>query len=346
MSWLSFSIRYLVNVEDLNNVESAGNYIRHRRAPVIFRDNNSYVISYVPAISGEMIAHGYQSILADIATKSGLKVDALARQGAFIKRGAGDKVHKGSNCENEDGANYELCVIKEDVVEDVAGFMNPNKLAKRVSNIAFSYMIPSPDSVKSVGIMSQFHVRYVTKELIDEQSLFNVEVASASYVLTGYLNVDGIGCTQTLKCDEKEGCRTLCIDDNKEKEESDDNERKKRILSSLDALNLTLTQFLFGAKQSRFKPIIGIEAVALSLSEKPFNLLPITLENGKIDDYINLTKSTINSFAESLGIKNPPSFTFYAQDNLMSSIKGESMRNYVGPFDVIRKAVEDKFKGH
>ncbi|BBG27856.1 type I-A CRISPR-associated protein Cas7/Csa2 [Sulfuracidifex tepidarius] len=302
MTWISFSVRYLVNVEDLNNVESAGNYVRHRRAPIVVKENDkTYSVTYVPAVSGEMIAHGYQANLADIATQKGLPVEDLVKQGVLLKRGAGDSVHN-SKCEDKKGSDYEQCVISEDVVEDVAGFMNPNKLIKRTSNIAFSYMIPALDTVKASAIASQFQVRYATKELIDKhkneniQSLYNVETASASYVLTGYLNLDGIGITQNypvkeVECEGKSECR------------------KERMKCALDSLTLTLTQFLFGAKRSRYNPLTEIEALVLSVSEKPFNIPPI---NGNIKEYLELVRNTANSFGKVLGI-NTPTVVFYAK---------------------------------
>ncbi|QGA53968.1 type I-A CRISPR-associated protein Cas7/Csa2 [Sulfolobus sp. E5-1-F] len=296
--WISFSVRYLVNVEDLNNVESAGNYVRHRRAPIVFKEKDVYTVSYVPAVSGEMIAHGYQMNLVELALQRNLPVDDLAKQGILIKRGADDKVHENTKCKDiDDASEYEMCVISEDVVEDVAGFMNPNKLVKRVSNIAFSYMVPAIDAVKASTISSQFHVRYANKELMDKyknenlQSLYNIETASASYVLTGYLNISGVGRTQNYPIKEV-------------------NDKKNRERTALDALMITITQFLFGAKLTRFKPIVDIEAIFVSSSEKPFNLPPVT---GDIKKYIELVNSTAESFANMLKV-NKPVIKYYLKE--------------------------------
>lgn len=293
-NWLSFSIRYLVNVEDLNNVESAGNYIRHRRAPVIFKEENgAYMVVYAPAVSGEMVAHGYQMNLVELALQKRLPVDDLAKRGILIKRGAGDEAHKDTKCrEKQEECEYEFCVIQEDIVEDVAGFLNPTKQVKRVSNVAFSYMVPALDTVKVATITPQFHVRYTNKSLKDYQSLYNVEVSSASYVLTGYLNIAGIGKTQN--------CRENKIV----------NDKQAREEVAINALMLTLTQFLFGAKQTRFKPIVEIEALAVSFSEKPFNLPPI---NRDTQSYIDQIKSTAKAFAKFLGVEEPL-INYYIKD--------------------------------
>ena len=337
--WLSFSVRYLVNVEDLNNVESAGNYIRHRRAPIVFKENGIYTVVYAPVVSGEMIAHGYQMNLVKLALQKGLPVDSLTKQGILLKRGAGDKVkvkqnnneieiivHEGTKCtdlgneeENEEKGKkkkekkkvfeeeckYELCVIQEDIVEDVAGFLNPNRQVKRVSNVAFSYMIPALDAIKASTITPQFHTRYTSKDLIEHQSLYNVETASALYVLTGYLNIDGIGKTQNCK-----ECKPI---DNKTSPEGKIIDSKQiREKAAIDALMLTLTQFLYGAKQARFKPIVEIEALVVSFSEKPFNLPPI---NNDFIEYLKQVTFTADAFADFLGINNVL-INYYTKDKV------------------------------
>ncbi|ARM74581.1 type I-A CRISPR-associated protein Cas7/Csa2 [Acidianus manzaensis] len=321
--WLSFSVRYLVNVEDLNNVESAGNYVRHRRAPIVTKSDTGYILTYAPAISGEMIAHGYQSNLVLTSKQMNLPVDSLAEMGIFVKRGAKDDVHNTKCKEVKEEHDYEKCVIGEDVIEDVAGFMNPDKLVKRVSNIAFSYMIPALDAVKSSAVNPEFHVRYATNELMkaneNAQSIYNVEVASSPYILTGYLNVDGIGCTQStpLECVEK---------------------RNERISASLEALTLTLSQMLFGAKQTRFKPIVDIEALFISLTEKPFNLPPVSMSNNSMDSYIDFVSSTLESFKKALDLKNTNKIYYYVKEGLTT--KNNDINN---PVEVFNRVKNDLF---
>lgn len=46
------TVRFLVNVESLNGVESVGNLTRHRTAPVVLRSSSGYVVRYVPTVSG------------------------------------------------------------------------------------------------------------------------------------------------------------------------------------------------------------------------------------------------------------------------------------------------------
>ncbi|MGC9227521.1 type I-A CRISPR-associated protein Cas7/Csa2 [Caldivirga sp.] len=321
--WLSFSARYLVNVEDLNNVESAGNYVRHRRAPLVYMDNGSYVVSYVPAISGEMIAHGYQENLVLVARQLNLPVDSLAEQGYFIKRGSDDKLHEGTKCSAiKNTLDYEKCVIEEDVIEDVAGFLNPNKVVKRVSNIAFSYMIPALDAVKKATLTPQFHVRYAPQAQRGQQSIYNIEVGSSSYIVTGYLDIGGIGCTQNQQYQ--------CISD-----------RLNRVNAALGALVLTLTQFMFGAKRTRVNPVIDIEAVMVTLGEKPFNAAPLTLSNGKLDDTVKLTSGATASLKNVLGMKRAISIYLYSKPGLTGQeIQGvKYVDNPVKVFDNVKEEI-------
>ena len=67
MALISLGARLKLNAEALNMVESVGNYVRHRRVPIAFKKGDEFVLRYVPAISGESIAHGYQVILASLA---------------------------------------------------------------------------------------------------------------------------------------------------------------------------------------------------------------------------------------------------------------------------------------
>jgi CRISPR/Cas system-associated protein Cas7 (RAMP superfamily) len=60
-------------------------------------------------------------------------VDNLSKHGILAKRGAGGKVYEVTQCSSKNCAEYELCVIEEDMINDVARFMNPGKLVKRTS---------------------------------------------------------------------------------------------------------------------------------------------------------------------------------------------------------------------
>ena len=87
---------------------------------------------------------------------------------------------------------------------------------------------------------------------------YNVEVGSAVYAWSFYMDLASIGCTSAIKSE--------CLDAN---------ERKKRIELAIDALALMLDSRLFGAKHSRFMPVVGYELLLVTLSKPlPFNVSP------------------------------------------------------------------------
>ncbi|MCS7106503.1 MAG: DevR family CRISPR-associated autoregulator [Acidilobaceae archaeon] len=84
---LSLSARVLINAEALNMAETVGNVSRHRKAPVVVPDKQGqgYYLFYVPAVSGESIAHHFQKTFVSIAKAKGLQVPKLEEQGYFLK---------------------------------------------------------------------------------------------------------------------------------------------------------------------------------------------------------------------------------------------------------------------
>ncbi|PMP91792.1 MAG: type I-A CRISPR-associated protein Cas7/Csa2, partial [Caldisphaera sp.] len=130
MVFVSISLRYLVNMESLNGIESVGNISRHRVAPMIIPTNNEYSVKYVPAVSGESIAHAYQMLLVDEALKKGLPVGKRSKLGELLKYTDDDllKEENISKPENyNDARRFEVDVMLKDIVSDIGGFMYTGK---------------------------------------------------------------------------------------------------------------------------------------------------------------------------------------------------------------------------
>jgi len=245
MVFVSFGFRFRVNVEAMNMVESVGNYARHRTAPIIRRiiedSKVRYEVQFLPIVSGQSIANAYTRALVDTAVRKKLPVCEMCRNynvlNGFPKRpnmlGDSDSVDKR---------------VGECVVEDVTGFMateekkagEKGRSIRRTSRIQFSHLIPDADSVKHVPPMPQFHVRYGEEK--QEQTIFNIESASAIYTLVVNIDVDGIG----------KGITTTTSD------------RDARVETVLDALMLMFNGGYIGAKKSRYFPqmeLLGAIAV-------------------------------------------------------------------------------------
>ena len=244
MVFVSFGFRFRVNVEAMNMVESVGNYSRHRVAPIIRRfiedGNVRYEVQFLPIVSGQSIANAYMRALVDIALRRKLPVCEMCRNY--------DKLNGFSKRPNIQGDDDNMDKrVAECVVEDITGFMateekkpgEKGRVIRRTSRIQFSHLIPDADSAKHVPPMPQFHVRYGEKE---EQTIFNIESASAIYTLVVNIDTDGIG----------KGITTTTSD------------RDDRVKTTFDALALMFNGGYIGAKKSRYFPqmeLLGAIAV-------------------------------------------------------------------------------------
>lgn len=286
---LSLSARILVNAEALNMAESVGNYTRHRKAPIIVQTEKGYSVIYVPAVSGESLAHAYQLILAQIAHQRGLPVTKMDLDGYFMKfsddniiqsyygeiaRVLGVKPDevKTKLKEIEQPGELEKLFVKSSIVADVGGFLYTEKQVKRTSAIRFSYLLPSLDAVQEGGavIIPQLHVRYTPQAKRGEQALFYVESGSALYTLTSQLVISDVARLNYSETPDPEL----------------DNQRAKRVEAAIDALTALVDGLIFGAKRSRYMPQWDVRSIVVALSRGPveFNVSP-----GLNKDYVKKT---------------------------------------------------------
>lgn len=256
--FVSIRGRVLVNVEALNMTESVGNYVKHRRVPVIIPE--TYTTYFVPAVSGESIAHGFQVVLAEEGKKNGLPVCKLCEKGIFLKS-TNEEVFKGAFGQNPPNNEFEFekFVVSNCLVEDVGGFMYAPRTGgnvKRTSNFSTGYMIPVKEVLENVVIEPQLHSRYALgTPYVKEgagQMIYYVELSSALYTFSFDLDTRYIGCA-TFNY-EQAGTEVV-------------NDRKKRIEVTLDAIKRFLIEFMFGAKKTRFLPIVEWESLIIAVSD-------------------------------------------------------------------------------
>jgi CRISPR-associated protein Csa2 len=309
MVFVSISLRYLVNMESLNGIESVGNISRHRVAPMIIPTNNEYSVKYVPAVSGESIAHAYQMLLVDEALKKGLPVGKRSKLGELLKY-TDEALLKEENIsepENYDDARrFEVDVMLKDIVSDIGGFMYTGKArdkktkipVKRTSVFQVSYMIPVYDSSsETAALEAQFHMRFSPSDIENYQNPYTVEVGSALYTFTFNIDTDKIAVPST------EGKKT----DNEELLQS---QKDKRIEVAKNALIRLLENLDFGAKRSRFSPIAELRS-AVGIK----SLVPIVVNPGVTSNYINDTYTRVTSL-EQKGIVSEPKLLAINKENL------------------------------
>jgi CRISPR-associated protein Csa2 len=256
--FVSIRGRVLVNVEALNMTESVGNYVKHRRVPVIVPE--TYATYFVPAISGESIAHGFQNILAEEAKRKDLPVCKLCERGIFLKS-TNESVFKESFGQDPpaDDFEFEKAVISNCLVEDVGGFLYAPKSGgnvKRTSNFYTGYMIPTKEALEGTVIEPQLHSRYALGTPFVEsgqgQMIYYVELSSAVYTFSFDLDTRYIG-------------KATFVYDKAGQEVA--NNRKERIEATLDAVQKFLIEFMFGAKRTRFLPVVEWESLAIAVSD-------------------------------------------------------------------------------
>jgi CRISPR-associated protein Csa2 len=276
---LSLSVRVLINAEALNMAESVGNYTRHRKAPIALSVGDGYSVVYVPAVSGESLAHSYQQLLTQIAKTRNLPVTKMDELGYYLKFSSNDIVRtwygddlakvisKSSQVDvstwlgKASLADIEKLFLKASVVADVAGFLYTDRQVKRTSAIRFSYMLPAIDSIEKggVSIVPQLHTRYAPPEPKVEraQELFYVESGSALYTFTAELIASDISRLYYSSIPDPEL----------------EKQKIERVKAAVDALIALVDGMLFGAKRSRYSPLWDVKSIVVSLSKGPIEFI-------------------------------------------------------------------------
>ena len=302
--FISVRGRVLLNAEALNMTESVGNYVKHRRVPVVVRKGDEYVTLFVPAVSGESVAHGYQALLAKEAAARSLNVCDLCSKGIFLKSNNESVLKKsfqkhfsrlGKKPESiKDAYELEKFIITGCVVEDVGGFLYAPagggkksikvSQAKRTSNFYTGYMIPVAEALQSAVVEAQLHSRYALgTEFVEGgegQMVYYVEVASAPYVFSFDLDTKYIG-RITFDSDH---AGELVI--SKE-------ERKKRIEAALEAMKKLILELGFGAKKTRYLPTIEWESLVIAVSDDVW-----TVPSPFTADYIKRAQKKLDTISE------------------------------------------------
>ena len=337
MSDLFISVRgrVLINVEALNMTESVGNYTKHRRVPVVMP--GTYATYFVPSVSGESIAHGYQQVLAEEATRSNLPVCKLCNKGYFLKS-TNDAIFKESFGIEPPGDEdeFEKTVIKNCTVEDVGGFLyapaGGGRGVKRTSNFFVGYMIPVRESLESAVIEPQLHTRYALGTPFVEaggrvggQAIYYIELSSAVYTFSFDLDTKYLGkATFSMS-----SAGSMVISDE---------ERKKRISITLDAFSKFIMEMMFGAKKTRFLPVIDWESIVIALSNNTWTVpSPLTV------DYIMSAlnkQNRINNGTELFVYINPALF-----ENTTSYVRKrteELLESFYESLEEFKKKLEER----
>lgn len=266
--FVSVGVRFEANVEALNMVETAGNYSKHRRVPYIVEDKEIIKIIYVPAVSGESIAHAFQELLAEEALAENQKVCRKCARGEFLK--SMDEENAAEKFEDKKtpsvAEEIEKGIVKNCTVEDIGGFLYAGKPpVKRTSAFQVSYALPIKKMAVYSTVEPQLHARHAIipkaeekgkkEEGAAEQMIYYVETGTAIYAFTLNMDLRSVGLSAITG-------KLLISED----------EVKARRRSAIHSLARMLSSSQFGAKLSRFLPLGGIVSLAVSVTEKPFTV--------------------------------------------------------------------------
>jgi len=268
---LSISARILLNAEALNMAESVGNVTRHRKAPVVLKTDKGIQVVYVPAISGESLAHAYQVHLAQTAKEMDLPVCKCCEKGVFVKANEEKMLAQCGHTVPKKGAKpsgVEKQIISECVVEDVGGFLYTTATVKRTSRFRVGYMLPTLDSLErgAFGNEPEFHVRFAGAEQKEGQIPYYVEIGSALYNFSFSIDLSEIGRLSAENAELGAGREEL--------EGLPMEEKIKRIDAALTALKRFMGTMLFGAKRTRFNPQWEVFSLQAAVVTMPFEVTP------------------------------------------------------------------------
>jgi len=266
--FVSISFRLLMNLESLNSVESIGNLVRHRTAPIVIPTNDGYVIRFVPAVSGESLAHAYQMCLVNEAKRLNLPLTEESERGEFLKFADNNLLTKyGIPVPKSESQirRTEVQILLKDMVCDIGGFLYAGDFpVKRTSLFQVGYMIPALKDVKATALETQFHVRHAPSSMEQYQAPYNVEVGSAVYTFTFAISFDYVAKPMTAFGERDEAGEKELME-----------QRDTRIKAAVAALASFITLLPFGAKKSRFMPNLEyLSAVAACCEGASFLVSP------------------------------------------------------------------------
>lgn len=281
LKFVTFAVKTQLNVHDLNNETVAGNVMDIRMME--FLDENGEK-NEAPAVSGRMLKHWHYEGFRHLQMQEkfsicdGCKVGEPIRPGKFVE----GKL-KSSKITEEDA-------VKGCAICDIHGYLLAEKAQKeskqegekgisrrRSSRVMFSWLMPVLKS--EIPQKQVVHTRVSQQETEEgasaTQMIFNKSYASGIYAFVSALDVERIGLV-----DLNLG--------NEDKYAIDEEERKKRIRSAIEAYRYLISGQM-GASLSHAIPHCDPKEILVAYSENgplPFPVSP--MYSGYLDKTIGL----------------------------------------------------------
>lgn len=282
MVYVRVTGRAIVNVHSANAEGSVGNYMGLTKMFILRRREKGYEITEDIVISGNMIKHWHAVRVSELLKSQGYSALCENCKRYIMYR---------SNLDYSDEYDF----IKACAIEDLHGFLQPQRQVRRESIVKFAFMLPAEEMRAEYAAIT--HNRVFTDKTgaipKGEQVMmvFKREYASGLYGFLSSMDLAYVG-------------RPLADPDNPEKVLPLD-ERKLRAKCAVLALADILTG-RFGAAASRAIPIIKTVELVCAVSKEP---LP-NLIHGFYCDYLEESARILKAAVDSSLIKNLKVFVY------------------------------------
>ena len=342
LPFISMGIRFRVNVEALNMVETAGNLTKHRVVPIVVYKNGKYSLKWYPALSGETLAHAIQANLALLEKKANGENAKLCYfcsllEPEFIKHtflnffynllknnavvGWKDwekklflegKFEAGYVNETTEG-KVEETLVKNCIVEDIGGFLITKAQESRGEKL------PGELNNLTMGVRrtSAFQVSYAipTEDSLEEASMTDIQmqVRMAPTALSLAQNISDEDSTNIQTPYNKEIASTTYsfifnFDADRVGVSAITNkplldiDERKRRAKLLLDALKLVLDGQFGASKSRYYPFINREFVLAAVSKGDV-LFTVSSPAMKLEDFIEETIARAVKYVEEFGIE-------------------------------------------
>lgn len=267
MVYLKITGRAIINVHTANTEGAVGNYSGLSKMFIIRRTSEGFEVSEEPVISGNMVKHWHAIALTDRLLSQGYnKVCETCKRHVMFR----------SNLPYDSEIEY----IRKCAIEDIHGFLNPEKQVRRESIAKFSFMIPIEDIRAEYEAVTHNRVFLTEEGKIPAKEaammIFKREHASGVYGFSCSIDLAYIGKAMA------DPTQTINLADRKIR-------AKAAVLALADILSGRT-----GAAQSRALPIVKVVELLAVVSKKP---IP-NMVHGFYKDYAEESISMVKAFVD------------------------------------------------
>ena len=268
MVYVRVSGRAIINIHSANAEGAVGNYMGLAKMFLVRRTSEGYSVTEDVVISGNMLKHWHAVRFVEKLKENGY--DKLCD---YCKR----FVMYRSTMRYSDEFDF----VKACAIEDLHGFLQPQKQVRRESLVKFSFALPVEELKAEYSAVTHNRVVTTSEGRIPEEEqammVFKREYASGLYGFQCIYDIEYTGRSQS------DPGKVLNVD-----------ERKIRAKAALLALGNVFSG-IFGASSSRALPIIKVTEAISVVSKKPISNLTHGFFKDYIEDSINRIHAILSS---------------------------------------------------